>query len=346
MLETIASILEVMKISGVNGFSRLRAHSRRLAEHGRQFAVMHSLIALEKCHLNAALQSDGGLDVSAQDGIDASVLSTVCEYLYENDILTRVSPTVYKARNRRTFDSLLQSMYACRAYLDPVYALDKLLTGEYQYGRDVTRNDQYDAIASASLTSIFSYGFSWNLLRHAGCQSLLDVGCGTGEYLEFLERNSAMDELCGMDISEDAINQGKEMGFESRRVRLMVGDIFDLKKSDSLIRQRPVDVVSIMFVLHEFQKEQVESILKSVRDAYPQSRILLTELIRRSSDETRKAKRTVLPELKFVHELSRQVLRAPSEWKELFSVAGYGVVMERINRVTNQVCLLFAPARS
>lgn len=341
MLKTIASIIEVMRISGVNGFSRLVSHSRRLAEHGRQFAVMHCLIALEKCHLNALLRSDGGLDLIAQDGIDAPVLSTVCEYLFEVDILTRVSPTVYKARNSRTFDSLLQSMYACRAYLDPIHELDKLLTGEYRYGRDVARNDQYDAIASASLTSIFSYGFSWNLLKQVECRSLLDVGCGTGEYLVFLETNSAMDDLCGLDLSEDAINQGKEMDFESERVHLFVGDLCKLRNGVPPMGRRSIDIVSFMFVLHEFQDAEVEFIVKSVRDVYPESRILLTELIYLSSDETRGVRRSALPELKFVHEISNQILRTPSQWKTLFAKVGYHASMVKTNDLTSQVCMLF-----
>jgi SAM-dependent methyltransferase len=170
---------------------------------------------------------------------------------------------------------------------------------------------------------------------------LMDLGCGTGEFLFFLKKNYFPGRLYGMDISESAIAKGKESGFEREKTELFTGDIFDLYNSVSKINLNSVEIFSFMFVLHEFDDGQVKTILKTIKDHYPKSKILLTELINKSSQETRKHNRTVFPELKFVHQLSKQILRTPTEWKELFSEADFRATIEVTSKLTNQVCLLF-----
>ena len=70
----------------------------------------------------------------------------------------------------------------------------------------------------------------------------------------------------------------------------------------------------------------------------------MTELERRSSDDMKRANRSMLPELKLVHLISRQILRLPDEWKALFATHGFKATTERRNRLTNQICILFKPA--
>ena len=190
---------------------------------------------------------------------------------------------------------------------------------------------------------MFSYGFSYDVLKTAAARNLLDLGCGTGEYLAFLERQGFPGRLYGLDLADDAISEGKRRGFESKRVELLVGDMLDLRRSLRHISDDSIDVVSIMFVLHEFGDEGVESVLTSLRQGCPGARVLLTELAARTGDETRKASRTVFPELKFVHQLSKQVLRTAAQWKEYFSRAGFGVAAEKKNHLTSQICILFEP---
>jgi ubiquinone/menaquinone biosynthesis C-methylase UbiE len=249
----------------------------------------------------------------------------------------------YRVRDPRHFACLTEAMHACAAYHDPVDALDKLLTGESRYGVHVARSDKHDALASATLTSIFSFGFAHRLLASNPTRSVLDCGCGTGEFLSYLRHKGYAGRLYGMDLAEDAIRDGQSMGFGTQDVTLFVGDVLALEAALESVGSPELDVLSFMFVLHEFSDEQIASVLTQIRRTCPRARVLLTELERRSSDETRRARRTMLPELKFVHQLSKQVLRSSNEWKELFASAGYHPVAERINRLTNQTSLLLAP---
>ena len=339
----LKDIIEVIKISGLKGFCQLLKHSRLLKTYGRNFTLMNALIALEKCGVNKYLLSGTGLDISSQQDLDSLTLAAVCEYLHEINVLTKLSPGVYRAKNPTQFGALLKAMYACYAYHEPVQAMDKLLTKEYEYGQQVVRNDQYDAIASATLTSIFSYGLAQSVLKKVEVRALLDLGCGTGEFLFFLSRCNSSAKLYGADNSEKAIAQGRKAGFESEKVKLFVEDIFDLENTVSQIDTHSIDIVSFMFVLHEFEDKQIQTILKTIQDLCPQSKILLTELINKSSEEIQKARRSVFPELKFLHQFSKQMLRTPAEWKKLFSEVHLLAKIERTNQLTNHVCFLFTP---
>lgn len=339
--EIIKDIIDIISISGLRGFWSLLNHSRQLKKYGRNFALMNSLIALEKCDLNKSFLAETGFDINSQKDFDYTTLATICEYLYEINILEMKSPGIYKARNKKQFQSLLQVMHACFAYHEPVQMMDRLLKKEYLYGQEVTRNDQYDAIASAEITSIFSYGLSKRVLDRVQADSLMDLGCGTGEFLSYLGENRFHGKLYGMDISEDAINRGKKSGFESEKINLYVGDIFDLANNIEKIKIDSIDIFSFMFVLHEFDDEQIKIVLKDIKDHYPQSKILLTELNNKTSEETKSTSGTVFPELKFVHRLSKQILRTPEEWVELFSEANFKATIALTNQLTNQLCFVF-----
>lgn len=344
MISTLRNVSEIIRISGLRGFRRLLAHSRRVKAFGAPFALMHCLIALEKAGLCEALREPHGLDTAPTGSEEGAILAATCEYLYERGVLARSGPNTYRVRDSRQFEQLIDAMHACFAYHEPVNALDKLISGEWRYGDHVARDDKYDALASATLTSIFSYGFANRVLTSSGARSVLDCGCGTGEFLAFLRRDGFDGRLFGLDLSPEAIEEGRSMGFETRGVTLLIGDVLHLGDVLSDMGSADIDVFSFMFVLHEFERGPIGTILASIRESCPKAGFLLTELERRSSDDTKRANRTMLPELKLVHLISRQILRSADEWKALFAAHGFKATSERSNRLTSQICILFKPA--
>ena len=344
MINSIRDVVEIIRISGLRGFRRLLRHSRCVKGFGAPFALMHCLIALEKAGLCTALREPHGLDIAPKKNDDGSALAATCEYLYERGVLARSGSHTYRVRDSRQFEQLTEAMHACLAYHEPVNALDKLISGELSYGEHVARDDKYDALASATLTSIFSYGFAHRVLPSSGVPSLLDCGCGTGEFLPFLRRNGFDGRLFGLDLAPAAIERGRAMGFETPDVTLFVGDVLHLGDALSDMGSAAIDVFSFMFVLHEFERGAIGTILTSIRECCPKAGVLLTELERRSSDDMKRANRSMLPELKLVHLISRQILRLADEWRALFATHGFKAATERRNGLTNQICILFKPA--
>jgi hypothetical protein len=88
-------------------------------------------------------------------------------------------------------------------------------------------------------------------------------------------------------------------------------------------------------------------VVAGVAEAFPGARLLLTELLNRTSDELRRTRETtVFPELKLVHRLSNQVLRDRDEWVTLLDRCGYRLSEETRNDTANHVGLLFSRQQS
>ena len=342
-MSRLGDILEVLRVAGPSGMRRLRTHASALKRYVRPYAVIDCLVALEEAGLMERLRSPRGLDGNGEAGKDPRVLETVLEYLYESDLLTREVGGRYTVRSPRRFEATLDAMYACLAYREPGHAIGELMSGRIRYGRDVARSDKYDAVASATLTSKFSYGFARSLILRSGASSLLDIGCGTGQFLGYLADGGFSGRLYGMDQADEAIAVGKAEQQGHANVQLFAGDALRLRESADRHGVRSVDLVSFMFVLHEFDDGLARGVLAGVADAFPSARLLLTELLNRTSDELRRSRdTTVFPELKLVHRLSNQVLRNRDEWVTLLGTCGYHLMEETRNDTANHVGLLFS----
>jgi SAM-dependent methyltransferase len=340
LLDTLA----VLRTAGLSGTRRLKANASAMKRWVRPYAVTTCLLSLEKNGLNQELLAADGIDIARRSDLDHTTLTTVLEYLFENDLLSR-SAGVYRAKDPHQFTYALEAMYAVYAYHEPAAAIDRMLRGEVRYGRDVVRSDEYDAIASATLNSKFSFQFTNRVLQRAGASSLMDMGCGTGEFLAYLAANGFGGKLYGVDLAADAIEAGKARGFQSDKVSLFTGDLLALGESARANGLETVDVLSLMFVLHEFDDAMVPRILQSAAETFPQAQILLTELIDRDSEVLRRTRAaTVFPELKLVHRLSDQVLRTVARWDEVFADAGYRPRSKRKNNRANVVCVLYERA--
>src|SRR5262249_18510854 len=90
MLKKARGMFEIAKVSGLNGLWRLFSHAGQIKKYGRGVLLMDALLALEKCRLNELLLSDAGLDVTLQKDFDRAVLSTICDYICETNVLTRI----------------------------------------------------------------------------------------------------------------------------------------------------------------------------------------------------------------------------------------------------------------
>ncbi len=334
----LRDVWNLWRVAQLRGLVRLITHSRGLRELGGSYSVISSLIALEKCGLVDQLLSADGLDPTRHSDLDQPTLLTICEYLARRHVLATPVGGVFRPARPKAFHALRQVVYACLAYHEPVQRLDALLQGRVRYGCEVSRNEYYDALASATLTSQFSFGFAAEVLRKVRCERLLDLGCGTGAFLHYLAANRFEARLLGLDHSEETIRSAGRPGVHPPQVELFAGDILRLQASP--LDLASVGVFSFMFVLHEFPDARVHEILTSIRSRCPKARILLTELLS-SPGYSIKQRYTALPELEFVHKLSNQILRTAEQWLALFHEHSFEVEIAAENRLANHLCYCF-----
>jgi len=341
MLSRLRDVWTMLRVAGYGNTVGLWRHSKTLASSVRNHAVLDVLIALEKCGLLAQLGTQHGVTPAALAGFDAVQLKAALEYLTEVEILEQLGRGHFRVRKLREFPRLRSAVYAAMAYNRPIRQLHRLIRGDDRYGAEISRDDQYDAMASEDITSRFYYGFATRTLLGTNGASVLDLGCGTGAFPAYLARHTDLTELIGVDVSERAIAEGRRRGHESGPVRLLVGDAMALESTAAKLKSTP-EIVSMMFVLHEFDDEGVERILGSIHRAFPLARILLTEMILRETEEALARNNTALPELRYVHQLSGQVVRSRDQWVHLFDRSSYRLDRRDEHQLSNTQCLVFS----
>lgn len=337
--------INLIKTATFKGALRLRNHSRVVGSVVRNHALMNILEAFEKCGILGALDTEEGISLEKAKEFDLYTLRLSCEYLYEIGVLEQPEPGTFRAKKPARFKRLMKAVNAALAYSPPLADLEKLLIRKHVYGKDVSRDDRYDAIASEDVSKIFYYGFTENALRKTDTRVLLDVGCGTGGFLAYVDKQEGYEKLYGIDLSERAVREGKERGYESQRLSLLTGSALALEDLKNRGMETP-DTVLFMQVLHEFPDLQIAQILSSVRTCFPKARVFITETPERSSYEVRKRSMTSIPELKLVHLISNQIMRTPERWLQLFSEAGYELIYSQVNDLANVMCFLFEPVKT
>jgi SAM-dependent methyltransferase len=99
--------------------------------------------------------------------------------------------------------------------------------------------------------------------------SILDVGCGTGNILEFIREETQIKKVYGLDIDENALEVAKERGLEVYRCSIV----------DDCVEKigRKFDVVIIGAVLHHLVSETRSGSIELARKALLNSVYLLKD---------------------------------------------------------------------
>jgi 2-polyprenyl-3-methyl-5-hydroxy-6-metoxy-1,4-benzoquinol methylase len=97
---------------------------------------------------------------------------------------------------------------------------------------------------------------------------LLDAGCGTGGFLAWIDRQSDIGRLCGIDLSSEAIGLAREV---APRADLAIGHLHALPYDDETF-----DVVTLTDVLqHVDEKEEAETLRELLRVLCPGGALLV-----------------------------------------------------------------------
>ncbi len=138
--------------------------------------------------------------------------------------------------------------------------------------------------------------------------SVLDVACGTGEWLQICETNGA--KVAGVDLSQNAI--------EVCRSNLPQGEFFSQAAENLPFDDRRFDVVTCLGSLEHFV-QPAEALREMVRVAKPDAVFIL--LVPNADFLTRKIR---LFSGTFQVD-AKEVVRTLEEWKSLFELAGLQV---------------------
>jgi ubiquinone/menaquinone biosynthesis C-methylase UbiE len=324
-------LIRLFREVGFNRFLQIARLNRDVTPLVKGFALTQVIGSLQQLGFFEVLQrAPAEAEALAHTlRLRIDVLAPVLEYLYGAGILEK-HEAQWALSTRGRFITLqphgLFLLY--RAYGAIFFHLDRMLKGEVEYGSEILRDEPWMATGSSQIIRWLPIPVVMNWIDELQCKSLLDIGCGAGDFLGEVIKTGRFVRVVGVDRSPEIIklaaarNPGSKMvSIEYHVVDAMIpADLERLK-----VQVPKIDAVSIMFVLHELvyvSPETARLFLSNLRAAYPSARVFVCELVAPSLEE--RANAGSGNELLY-HSLSHQRPLPLHDWLRLFSDAGYRV---------------------
>jgi SAM-dependent methyltransferase len=282
-------------------------------------------------------------DAVATLGLDATVAEALFSYLTGHDCLVANAPGVLEvtSRGREVFNAYTRgvvNMYV-GAYAAIFENLSNVLRGKIPLGApELARSPVHTAAGTSFLTCGFTIPEVIRRMDSRGARHVLDLGCGTGDFLvQYLRRNTSARGL-GIDSEEGPLIEGRRAarlhGLEARlvfhraTVRRTGVDVPSALASG-------VDSVTSMYMLHELGRDGRDAIVdtaRALKRALP-GRVLYALEVEGVSPERFAASSDHKGRLDYwlLHVLSRQGLpREVGDWCKTFEDAGCKVLSEPV----------------
>lgn len=272
-------------------------------------------------------------EFAEKNGLDAKVLSAVCEYLdgikvlnYENGrCMLEPKGAALLEEPRGLFDLLYG--------YEPVFSrLDEMARSVQVYGRDFTRRGEAVAKGSGELGRQMPFLAVRELVHSHGFGRVLDLGCGDLEFLFLLCEKP--DILCfGVDCDAEAVEYARKRLSDAglgERVKVSLGDMFEV---EALAREYPdVDAITAIDVFHEYLSEgpeKVVELLKKMKEHFSKAHLVVAEFFKIPRAWLRRIPTTTLEHHLF-HSLTNQEILPIAQWVDVFEEAGYGIVEKKL----------------
>jgi SAM-dependent methyltransferase len=199
------------------------------------------------------------------------------------------------------------------------------------------RSTHHAAAGTAYSTAAFTIPDVFAAMEDTHTNVCLDLGCGTGDFLIQYVLRSDRARGIGIDVSAEALAQAR-----ASANRLGITD--RLQFHEAAVGPKPlgvssaaladVEIVTSMYMLHEFGRdgrEAIVDVIRSLKRQLPGRKLLMLEV--EACDPAELARREPPAphngrlDYRLIHQLSRQGLpRDPADWHAIFSEAGCSVL--------------------
>lgn len=344
-----STILGAIKQFGIGALFEFIAINNAMKHYNRYYMLTNCMMALLNVGFFDELQRCGVVNIRhyAKDRkLNFSILNTICGYLMAQGILEKRGKMVRTTRRGIFLSDKCRGIFDFISAYEPIFDnLEGMLEGKVNYGKDIFRQGKYVAAASAHLAKRFTFPIVRSVIAKHNFSSILDLGCGSGEFLETLTDLPDVP-LFGIDISKEALDYAK-LRLKQNNIRLEVCDMFDLDKLQKIavFNGAPPAVITSVFVLHEFASEgfsKLVSYLSTLRENFPQSRLLIYELFWHKWHKLRKNS-SAIREHHLFHFLSNQNLLSIGNWQNVFRDSGYSIEEQKVFDKFGQGYFLLRP---
>jgi len=300
------------------------------------FHVSRALAAVTRSGLLEALSEQGGCRVdeyARSRGMNPEIALALCHYLVLAGFLRHQDGRFRWTSWGKWYSEseYLQGLVLfVHSFRDIYEHVEDALRDRARYPDDFRRDGELLGRASASVGRSLYFPVVRDHLRRQGARTVLDLGCGSGEFLMALVLEEDMTGY-GLDLSKDAVEFGRRLAREhglDRKLDLWTQDMFAVETMRA--RVPSVDAVTGFVALHEFLNDQARLVrwLSALRAAYPAAHCYFLEFTPVDREALQRRARlyqqTFAPEYLFMHDLTDQRLASVETWRALFRECGFG----------------------
>lgn len=338
-MRTLRQILKVIRLVGLPKAARMKKHHEQGLGPIRGHVATRCFWSLLQCGLWDEVLRAGSVDIvqfARNHNMRIDALHAVCKYLDGIGWIRLESTTLQPEPIVQTLLDEPRGLYELGYAYEPVMnALDGLLAGRTEFGKDVQRRTDWVGIGSGRLCQQLPYPVLGDLVARHGGNRVLDIGCGDGAFLIWMLRRIGGLQALGLDLdaptAELARRQVAQAGL-GERAKIICGDMFDLVKADGLTKSVPelakIDTITVCDTFHEYLWEgnrTIIDLLRSIKKMYPDATIVMGDFCVQDERWLRKHPIASL-EHHLWHDLTRQRLISEKQWREVFHQAGLNVV--------------------
>jgi 2-ketoarginine methyltransferase len=269
--------------------------------------------------------------------VDKRVLSSVFLYLHSLNLLKEMPDGRYgltrEGRTALKRSGAFLLLFSYRGYFEN---LAGLLTG---VSKAVTVDRRRNVLGSGSLHSKKFFPAVWEMLNSPRPSALIDVGCGDGQFLTDACTQWPDVSIAAIDLSPIAVETTLKQ-LETFGRKEVVGIVQSGVEVADWVAQLPEAlkassplVLSMWFVVHEFSGGDPNTVIRFFREvwsALPEADIILGEITALSPELLAEHhESSIMPELLFFHELSRQGVLKWETWHHVLNEIPYLLIGER-----------------
>lgn len=333
----IGGIIETVKMVrnlGLRKTLKLKKSSDLAKEFLQNFVASHVIFTLFNVGFFDEYREKNNVNIklfSRKNKLDERVLRSLCNYLYSLKILRRKGSIYSLDSKGLMLVKMAQGLFDVWYGYQPVlYNLEFILKKEKEFEKGIGRREKYVGKGSGEIGKLLVFPIVAKIIKKYRIRRVLDLGCGSAEFLIGLCKSDQSLLGYGIDISPEVVAFARDrIGKENldNRIKIYEGDVF---KIDKMIDKLNVDALTSFFVLHEFLfkgKKKIIEFFKRCKKSFNGKHLIVCEYSKVPSEELRK-KPFLNLDYQLIHELTNQGLLSRQEWKEIFRITNYRIIEE------------------
>ena len=238
---------------------------------------------------------------------------------------TKIGTEIFKRSN---------SYYVPHSYREYILNLNHILDKKINMNK--LQVDRDENIIGSGLTHMRYFPPVISYFAREEIDTIVDVGCGNGHFLDLINNNFENLNLVGFDMSSVSVNAAKKIK-KNNSNKLFVfkedaSKITNWEKKINKFTKGKKTVFFFWFLLHEISKNKksvIINFLKKVRKKFHGSKIVICELTKQSDDVFKSnSEKTLMPEYLLFHDFSGQGVLSFFDYKDILNQTGFSLKKE------------------